>query len=284
MSDDDELFHARLRTALDAYTALAAQRRTHALSVSKLIAHQKTRTVLCELTGQSDPDLACQHARRLMGRPDPDSTAPSARSAAPPIRQPAPRRAVQRRAPKPSATTAGRASRGAKPNASTSASGGPRPDAQSLVACVVCRQPLPARLAARRLTVHPSCRPVPCRGCHRAFPRTALVNWRCPACSRKPTPRHRKVAGSSAAGRARKLTPMEQANRARQAAQRHEAERLAKLPRRSGCAVCGNHGDHQCGRQWRLADGQIGKRPRGKGRGSVWTVRGGLPSLGKRSH
>jgi hypothetical protein len=42
---------------------------------------------------------------------------------------------------------------------------------------------------------------------------------------------------------------------------------------------CGNHGAHMCGRDWRLANGQTGKRPRG---GSVHTVTGGLPTLGRR--
>jgi hypothetical protein len=35
------------------------------------------------LAGQSEPDLACRHARRLLGRPEPDSAASSARSAVP---------------------------------------------------------------------------------------------------------------------------------------------------------------------------------------------------------
>jgi hypothetical protein len=44
------------------------------------------------------------------------------------------------------------------------------------------------------------------------------------------------------------------------------------------CTRCGNHGAHMCGKDWRLANGQIGKRPRG---GSVHTVIGGLPGLGR---
>ena len=44
------------------------------------------------------------------------------------------------------------------------------------------------------------------------------------------------------------------------------------------CTWCGNHGAHLCGTDWRLANGQIGKRPRG---GSVHTVGGGLPGLGR---
>jgi hypothetical protein len=43
------------------------------------------------------------------------------------------------------------------------------------------------------------------------------------------------------------------------------------------CTRCGNHGAHMCGKDWRLANGQITKRPRG---GSVRTVTGGLPGLG----
>ncbi|WP_067520623.1 hypothetical protein [Alloactinosynnema sp. L-07] len=46
------------------------------------------------------------------------------------------------------------------------------------------------------------------------------------------------------------------------------------------CPACGNRGAHLCGRQWRQADGTIGTRPKG---GSVRTVGGGLPSLGKRT-
>jgi hypothetical protein len=45
------------------------------------------------------------------------------------------------------------------------------------------------------------------------------------------------------------------------------------------CTRCGNHGAHLCGTDWRLADGQIVKRPRG--RGSVYSVTGGLPGLGR---
>lgn len=45
------------------------------------------------------------------------------------------------------------------------------------------------------------------------------------------------------------------------------------------CTRCGNHGAHLCGTEWRLANGQVVKRPRG--RGSVHTVTGGLPSLGR---
>lgn len=43
------------------------------------------------------------------------------------------------------------------------------------------------------------------------------------------------------------------------------------------CWRCGNHGDHLCGRQWRLANGRTATRPHG---GSVHTVSGGLPSIG----
>jgi len=45
------------------------------------------------------------------------------------------------------------------------------------------------------------------------------------------------------------------------------------------CWVCGNHGDHLCGGQWRLANGRIGRRPRG---GSVRAASAGLPGLGDR--
>jgi hypothetical protein len=44
------------------------------------------------------------------------------------------------------------------------------------------------------------------------------------------------------------------------------------------CTVCGNHGNHMCGQQLRLANGQIAKRRK---HGSVHAVRGGLPGLGK---
>ncbi|MFC0436107.1 hypothetical protein [Kutzneria buriramensis] len=43
------------------------------------------------------------------------------------------------------------------------------------------------------------------------------------------------------------------------------------------CTKCGNHGAHMCGKDWRLANGKITKRPRG---GSVRAVTGGLPGLG----
>jgi hypothetical protein len=48
------------------------------------------------------------------------------------------------------------------------------------------------------------------------------------------------------------------------------------------CKVCGNHGNHMCGKQWRLANGQFAKRRKRRKHGSVHTVRGGLPGLGKR--
>jgi hypothetical protein len=294
---DDFLTHARLRTALNAYLALAALRRVQELSVRQLITHQRMRAVLCEMTGHPDPDLACQQARQLLGLPEPDTA-----SSAPP---PAPRQYAQRRTSKPPAAgTSKRSMSGAKPTptakkpsvAGASASGRPRAHATSTsistapssVPCLVCGQRLPARLAARGFTVHPLCQPVPCRACHRSFPRTALVNQRCAACSEKPTPpqkparRRLKGARFWPKGQARQRSLLERANREQQEAQPGEAKQVPKRPRRSVCSVCGNHGDHQCGRQWRLADGRIGKRPRRKG--SVWTVRGGLPSLGKRSH
>ena len=41
----------------------------------------------------------------------------------------------------------------------------------------------------------------------------------------------------------------------------------------------GNHGAHLCGKDWRLANGEVVKRPRSQG--SVHTVGGGLPGLGR---
>lgn len=130
-------------------------------------------------------------------------------------------------------------------------------------------------------TAHTACRPVACQGCARRVPRSMLRKGQCPACAPRWVPGRSSATGAAAAAR-RGRTPFEQANRARQNAQRAEAKRLSQTRRTTGCPTCGNHGDHLCGRQWRLADGTIGKRPRGKG--SVWTVRGGLPTLGKRSH
>lgn len=161
-------------------------------------------------------------------------------------------------------------------------------------------------------TVHKSCRPVACQGCGRTVPRSNLRKGRCPACVPPSTPGRPKVAGNTATGSPHQLTPFEQANRARQNAQRRTARRLAQLPRSAWppesshknveCSMCGKNIDHQCGERWRLADGRIApraseanttsvrrnlpgrssRRHRGKG-GSVWTVRGGLPGLGKRS-
>lgn len=153
--------------------------------------------------------------------------------------------------------------------------------------CVICGRPLPKHLIARHRTIHPSCQPVPCRSCRQPFPPNALTNRRCPACLPKPTPppprrRRRKVAGGPPHQEQRALSPLERANRERQEAQRAEAKRLSHLPRHTECAVCGKCGAHRCGKQWRLANGRIVRRARGTG--SVWTVRGGLPTLGKRSH
>jgi hypothetical protein len=212
--------------------------------VSKLITHQKMRAVLCQMTQQSDPDLACRAARRLLRLSEENTTR---------------------------TTPSDGKARRSNPKVNTSASGRPRADARSSRACSVCRQPLPTRQVAQRLTMHPACRPVPCRGCRRAFHRTVLVNQRCPTCSQKPVTQD---------ARKHKRKSMKKATRARRSTSHHEADRLPPLPRRSECPMCGNRGNHLCGRQWRLANGQIGKRPRG---GSVWTVSGGLPGLGKRS-
>lgn len=139
--------------------------------------------------------------------------------------------------------------------------------------------------------------PVPCRACRRIFPRTILVNQRCPACSAKPTPSRKPTPPHEPAPRRRKGKGQprqralpDQINREQQEDQSSEAAPSAPLPARNGCPVCGSHRAHQCGQQWRLADGRIGEQPRrrDKGKGSrggssVWTVRGGLPGLGKRS-
>lgn len=86
-----------------------------------------------------------------------------------------------------------------------------------------------------------------------------------------------------------------QARQALDRAARTRSRRRApgQSPRSSGghwdsgrCPMCGNHGAHQCGTEWRLANGTVGERPRRRAKragksSSVRTVFGGLPTLGK---
>jgi hypothetical protein len=273
--------HVWLREALDTYVSLTALRHTRGLDVGQLITCEKARGILCKATDQSDPELACQRARHLLRQPEPDA-ASATTPAAPTQNQPdqTPPRASKRRGRRGRNSSTAVARQGQRRTESrmvTPLPGEPRTGAQpSAVACMLCGQLLPKAMVEKRLTVHPLCQPVPCRGCRRPFLRNTLVKRRCPACFREPVQQRPNNAGGLPTFRTR--TSMEKANRERQAAQRIAARRLSKRTRRTGCKVCGNQGDHLCGRQWRLADGRIVKRPRGS---SIRAVSGGLPTLGK---
>lgn len=110
----------------------AQRRRDRSLNISQLIIHQQLRARLCEMTGESAPERACEHARLVLGL----SELPTAPIDAAPARALVP--AQRRTAP---------------------AEWSPR-------VCAVCGKEL-----ASRAIRHKSCRPVEYLGCGKVFPK-----------------------------------------------------------------------------------------------------------------